>query len=203
MIGSLLLAWLVQQAGPVLVPLGHHPYTVSSASMQPGLQAGDVIVADRSRGECGSTTPTPGDVVIVMHGDTPWVRRIVAGPGQTVQMREGVLYVDGQAVRREAAESATARPFSELPSDHQMPIRVWRETLASGKSWLTLDFVTSGDLDDTPEIQVPEGHWFGLGDNRDNAVDDRLEGPTPASRLCGVVTIVVRSDDPARVGVRP
>lgn len=58
-------------------------------------------------------------------------------------------------------------------------------------------------LDDTPEVRVPQGHWFGMGDNRDNAVDDRVDGPTGASRLCGVVVTVARSEEPSRVGTRP
>jgi signal peptidase I len=202
-IGSLLLALTLQQSGPVLVPPGHHPYTVASASMQPGLQEGDVVVADRSRGVCGTTTPTPGDVVIVDRDGTPWIRRIVAGPGQTVHVRGGVLYIDGQAVRRERAEVPDARPFGEDTDVYAMPFTVWRETLASGRSWLTLDLGPDQMLDDTPETRVPQGHWFGMGDNRDNAVDDRVDGPTEASRLCGVVVTVARSAEPSRVGTRP
>jgi len=202
-IGALLLALTVQQSGPVWVQPGQHPYTVSSSSMQPGLQGGDVVVADRPHGECGATTPTPGDVVIVDHDGAPWVRRIVAGAGQTVRMHEGVLYVDGQPVQREAAQSETAQPFGEHSSAHGMPFSVWRETLPSGRSWLTLDLGPDQPLDDMPEIRVPEGHWFGMGDNRDNAVDDRVEGPTAASRLCGVVVRVAGSQEPSRVGTRP
>lgn len=124
MIGLLLLALTLQQSGPVLVPTGHYAYTVASASMQPGLQEGDVVVADRSRGGCGTTTPTPGDVVIVDRDGTPWIRRIVAGPGQTMQMRGGVLYIDGQAVRREREEAPGARVFGENTDVYAMPFTV-------------------------------------------------------------------------------
>lgn len=195
MIVALLLSLTIQQAAPVWVPPGQHPYTVSSASMQPGLTDGDVVIADRPRDDCGATTPTPGDVVVVTRDGPPWIRRIVAGPGQTVQMRGGALYIDGQAVKRERVDLPTP--------PYVLPVTVWRETLPSGRSWLTYDLVEDGDLDETSEIRVPAGHWFGLGDNRDNAIDDRVNGPTDEARLCGVLVKVARSSDPARVGVRP
>ena len=200
MIGSLLLAWLVQQAAPVLVPLGHHPYTVSSASMHPGFVEGDVVVANRPRGVCGTTLVAPGDVVIVRRGTAPWIRRIVAGPGQTVQMINGVLYIDDVAVSRERAD--VTPPPARTPA-FASTTTVWRETLPNGRAYLTLDFGPDQDLDNTPRMVVPEGHWFTLGDSRDNAIDSRVDGATSAADICGTVVEVVRSDDPSRVGTRP
>lgn len=200
MTGALLLLALLTEE-PVLAPMGHHPYRVSSGSMQPTLSAGDIVLADRPQGVCGTTQPTPGDVVVARTGGDPWLRRVVAGPGQTVQVIRGVLHIDGQPVKRERVDPATVPggvSKSPVPG-----ISVWRETLPSGRSWLTFDFGEGGMLDDTPEIRVPEGRWFALGDNRDNAIDDRTHGPTATVDLCGVVVSVVRSDEPSRVGVQP
>ena len=139
--------------------------------------------------------------MVARTGDEPWLRRVVAGPGQTVQVIGGVLHIDGQPVKRERIDPATVP--GGVPKGPFPEISVWRETLPSGRSWLTFDFGEGGMLDDTPEIRVPERRWFALGDNRDDAIDDRMHGPTAAADLCGVVVSVVRSDEPSRVGVRP
>ena len=200
MIAGLVLFALLSEE-PVLVPVGHHAYWVSSGSMQPTLSEGDVVLADRPGGVCGTTEPVPGDVVVARTQGRPWLRRIVAGAGQTVQVMGGVVYVDGQPVKREHVDPAAVP--GGVPKDPYSETLVWREAVPAGRSWLTFDFGTGGMLDDTPEIRVPEGHWFALGDNRDNAVDDRVHGPTSAADLCGIVVAVVRSEEPSRVGVRP
>lgn len=200
MIAALLLFALLTEE-PVLVPAGHHAYRVSSGSMEPTLLEGDVVLADRPGGVCGTTWPVQGDIVVARTRGQPWLRRVVAGSGQTVQVMGGVLHVDGQPVKRERVDPAA---MSEDQSKQLYPqVSVWRETLPSGRSWLISDFGDGQMLDDTPEVLVPEGHWFALGDSRDNAVDDRVHGPTAASDLCGVVVSVVRSDDPSRIGTRP
>lgn len=188
-----------QEPEPVRVLLGTHPYVVSSASMEPSLAEGDVIVANRARGDCGTTVPALGDVVIINRNDVPWIRRVVAGPGETVEMIDGVLTIDGTAVAREEVENPALSP-SGLPI-HGTPERRWRETRGA-RSYLTADF-GPGDLDNTPPVTVPEGHWFLMGDSRDNSVDDRLDGPTPSERICGVVLRTLRSADTAKVGTRP
>ncbi len=199
MIATALLALLpTQQTAPVWAPRGTHPYVVSSASMAPGLVETDVVLADRPRGVCGTTRPALGDVVILERDGKPWLRRVVASAGQTVQMVDGVLHVDDQPVARELLTS-TALPQPMVGESGE----VWRETQPGGQSYLTLDFGPGQLLDNTPRQLVPEGHWFLLGDSRDNSVDDRVDGPTADARLCGIVFRVVRSDVPERVGTRP
>lgn len=190
------------QAPPVWVPAGTHPYVVSSRSMIPTLDEGDVVLANRPRGECGTVTPIPGDVVIVDRNDAPWIRRIVAGPGQTVQMIAGELFIDNRPAPRERIGTLAEVEVQDLglPADLTS---VWRETSQSGRSYLTADFGPGGPLDDTPPITVPPEHWFTLGDSRDNAVDGRVDGPTARADICGVVLTVIRSATSARVGVRP
>jgi signal peptidase I len=194
LLAMLALALGAQDGEPVWVLAGTHPYVVNSASMEPSLREGDVIVANRPRGDCGTTTPAIGDIVVVDRDGVPWIQRVVAGPGQTVQMVGGVLTIDGRPVEREEVGR------SELPGGSAT---IWRETAPGGRPHLTFDFGPNLDLDETPVVVVPDGHWFAMGDSRDNAVDDRISGPTPASHLCGIVLRVVRSDDPAKVGTRP
>ena len=191
-----------QQAAPVFAPAGTHPYVIRSQSMAPNLDEGDVVLANRPRGECGTVAPDLGDVVIIRRGDATWIRRIVAGPGQTVQMVDGELHIDGVAVPRERSAPVDGSQLAHFGALAET-VAVWRENLPGGRTYLTLDFGPGGMLDDTAPVTIPEGHWFTMGDSRDNAVDGRVDGPTAAEEVCGVVLQVIRSADPARVGVRP
>lgn len=172
---------------PVVIPVGMHAFSMSSSSMQPTVAQGEVLLADRPAADCGTTTPTPGDVVIINLDGERWVKRVVAGPGQRVAMDGGVLIIDGRPVKR-----------VEEPSPGSTASRI-RETLPNGASYLTLDDAPAAPLDFFGPIIVPDGHWFTLGDNRDNSIDGRIFGTTPASDLCGFGLRIIRSGDPARV----
>ncbi|WP_428152703.1 signal peptidase I [Brevundimonas sp.] len=180
------------------MPLGSHPYRIASSSMEPTLSEGDIIVANRAEGACGSTHPILGDVVLVRRDGFPWIRRVVAGPGQSVAFVAGELIVDGSRIHRESLGHDTA-------SDTFGARSVWtfRETLPNGRQYLTWDFGPGGDLDDRPEVVVPADHWFTLGDSRDNAIDSRVNGPTASGDLCGVVYSILQSSDVERAGKTP
>jgi len=80
-------------------------------------------------------------------------------------------------------------------------IKQWRETLPNEVSHTTLDLVDNGFYDNTPVYQVPAGHYFMLGDNRDNAIDSRISaesrgvGYVPFQNLVGRVEIIFLSID--------
>lgn len=177
------------QAVAVPVPPGHHPYSMMSASMEPNFREGDVVMADRPRGDCGSTTPDIGDVVVFRWNDTPYIKRVVAGPGQTVQMQGGVLFVDDKPVKREPVET----PAAASVSMYGLAVETWRETLPNGESYLIQDFGPGMEFDDTPLVRVPGEQWFLLGDNRDNSLDSRFSGPISSDDICGAVTGIVSS----------
>ena len=197
MIVLLTLIAALQQEAPVFTPAGAHPYRVSSASMAPTLEEGDVVLANRPGGDCGVTDFQPGDVVVAMRKGAPHLRRVVATAGQQVQMVEGVLLIDGVAVGRESLPGPTGA------TDPLGTGAVWRETLPNGRSYAILDFGPGQVGDETPSLIVPEGHVFALGDSRDNALDDRFNGPTKIADLCGVVMVVARSPVRERIGTRP
>lgn len=126
------------------------------------------------------------------------MRRVVAGPGQTVAFVDGVLLLDGQLVAREQVGSTQTEDIFG-----PRPVGIFRETLPNGRQYLTQDFGPGGDVDDIPPILVPPDHWFTVGDNRDNAIDARIDGPTPTSDLCGIVYTVLTSQNAERIGKRP
>ena len=167
---------------PVVVPLGSHPYAVSSGSMKPTLTEGDVVAADRPENTCGTSTVTPGDMIIQDRDGVPWIRRVVAGPGQTVQMRAGVLFIDDVAVTQERVRT---EPIG-LPTPG-LTKEILAETLPNGRAYEISDFGEGGMFDDTPRLTLRAGEWFGLGDERDNSIDSRFDGPVNHKDICGII----------------
>lgn len=191
---ALMVLLLQDPSAAAPVPEGAHAWTINSDAMAPTLVEGDVVLSDRMPDDCGTTAPAAGDVVLVRRDGAMRVRRVVAGPGQTVQMTEGRLVIDGETVRLEEVSRSGA---------YFAAVTLLRETLPGGRSYLIQDFDPHQPLDDLSATSMGEGEWFTMGDNRDDFLDDRLEGPTPAAALCGRVTRIVRSRDPARVGTTP
>ena len=178
---------------------GPHPtYSMASASMEPTLKDGDIVMVQGARANCGRTDVKVGDVVVFRRPDTaaPYLHRVVAGPGQTVAMNGGLLVIDGNPVTLHAKGSA------KLP-DLPMRVTEFEETLPDGVRHRIYDFGPKGDLDQMAATTVPAGSWYLMGDNRDNAEDSRLKGPVPGGDICAVVLKIVYAKDPSRVGRRP
>lgn len=178
---------------------GPHPtYNITSASMGPTLQAEDIVMVDGARANCGHPGLKPGDVVVFRKAESaaPFVHRIVAGPGQTVAMQEGLLIIDGKSVPRRALGSVV------LP---HAPVRATEveETLPDGARYRTYDLGVDGPLDNMPAKTVPAGSWYLMGDNRDNAADSRTFGPVPGRDICAVALKIVYAKDMTRVGRQP
>lgn len=192
--------WLVLVIANMLYgSYGPHPtYSMASASMEPTLKAGDIVMVDGARAECGSADVKVGDVVVFRRPSTaaPYMHRVVAGPGQTVEMRGGLLVIDGKPVARRALGSVA------LPNT---PLRVteFEETLPNGARHRIYDLGPNGDLDQMAATTVPAGSWYLMGDNRDNAADSRVDGPAPGRDICAVALKTVYAKDQSRVGRRP
>jgi signal peptidase I len=191
--GPLIVVGLIRAAVPLSV------YQIPSASMNPTLQKGDFMGVNGARAFCGLVTPAIGDVIVYRQGATRYVKRVVAGPGQTVSMRAGVLSIDGKTTPRSAEGEALAVDDGSFSATGQ----VVRETLPGGRDFKTLDLAPDTEFDNFGPIKVPAGAWFALGDNRDNSLDSRANGPVAQKDVCGVVTKVLVSANPAHVGVKP
>ena len=118
---------------------------------------------------------------------TDYIKRIVGLPGDKIQVRDGALYINGEPASRVRLED-----FYDDDGTSNGALVRYREP-AGGPSYTVLDLMAHGSLDNTSVYEVPAGHVFAMGDNRDNSLDSRVDnvGFIPIENLIGRAEITM------------
>jgi signal peptidase I len=192
------------------------PFNIPSESMRPTLEVGDYLFVSKysygySRysiplglplfeGRIVESVPERGDVAVFRKPSEPtvdYIKRIIGLPGDKIQVTNGVLIINGTPVKRERIEDY----IETFPGGGVRRIEQYRETLPSGKTYTTFNLSDSNPLDNTGIYEVPAGHYFAMGDNRDNSIDSRVRpehdgvGFIPAENLIGRAEVIFFSTD--------
>ncbi|MBW6420636.1 signal peptidase I [Rhizobium sp. XQZ8] len=182
------------------------PFTIPSGSMMPTLLVGDYIFVNKfaygyskyslpfspnlfSGRVLEFSEPKRGDVIVFRlpsQPDIDYIKRLIGLPGDKVQMINGVLHINGKPVPKQPDGAFT----SDYSKDPGVNVPVFRETLENGVTYDSLD-EGMGRGDNTQEFVVPAGHYFFMGDNRDNSLDSRFDvGYVPAENLVGRASVI-------------
>ncbi|SON56291.1 Signal peptidase I [Hartmannibacter diazotrophicus] len=190
------------------------PFSIPSGSMMPTLLIGDYLFVSKysygfsrysfpfgivpMEGRVWATAPHRGDIVVFKLPANPsidYIKRVVGLPGDHIQVKDGVLYINNTAVPRERVDD-----FKETtPFGQTISVPAYRETMPNGVSYITLDADPNSMGDNTREFVVPDGHYFMMGDNRDNSADSRIDGSgvgyVPFENLVGKAQVIFFSID--------
>lgn len=178
----------------VLRVLLFQPFTIPSASMEPNLYQGDYIIVSKFsygwskhsipfspplfNGRILGHAPKRGDIVVFKLPRDPkvdYIKRLIGLPGDQVQVRGGVVYINGKVLeRKEIAPVLGDNGYGMTRS-----IQRFEETNPEGRKYATQDYGPDNDADNTGVYVVPKGCYFFMGDNRDNSLDSRFDPQMP------------------------
>ncbi len=170
----------------------YEPFQIPSGSMIPTLRIGDFILVDKfSYGlrlpvsgtklvDIGS--PQRGDVMVFYppNDERHFIKRVIGLPGDKVEVRNGMLFVNGEQMEQ------TPHP-TLVPENHSYTVQL--EQLGSVQHAMQRG-VRPGRYSVRYSIVVPEGHYFMMGDNRDNSSDSRDWGPVPEENIVGKAVVI-------------
>ena len=192
------------------------PFNIPSGSMIPTLLVGDYLFVSKysygySRysfpfgvvpfdGRIFADEPERGDVAVFRlpaNTSVDYIKRVVGLPGDKIQLKGGQLYINDTVLPRRMVGTKTVPSGSRSVS-----ITAYEETMDNGKSYIIHELSDNDRMDNTRVYEVPEGHYFMMGDNRDQSKDSRFldVGMIPHENLIGRAEFLFFSvDQSARI----
>ncbi len=185
----------------------YQPFSITSGSMAPTLKSGSVLVASKwtygysryslsplnqffPEGRTKGAAPSRGDVVVFRstRDNYDYVKRLIGLPGDTIEMVGGALHINGAPILKEAVTEIDASC-----DGRSAKVDAFRETLPNGANYVVAEcHGDRGRLDNVGPFTVPDGHYFVMGDNRDQSLDSRVisqVGFIPHENLIGKIIL--------------
>ncbi len=173
----------------VIRTFAYEPFNIPSGSMIPTLLVGDYLFVSKTaygyskfsfpggvvpvEGRIWEGAPQRGDVGVFRppgEPETDFIKRVIGLPGDHIQVRNGILNINGEPVQRQRVED-----YVDPDDPLARPVPQYTETLPGGVTHPIVEAEGDlGELDNTPIYVVPEGHYFMMGDNRDRSNDSRM-----------------------------
>ena len=185
----------------------YEPYQIPSGSMMPGLKVGDFLLVDKNSyglkvnriGEPFALTQSPdyGDVVVFIpsNNPVPYVKRLIGKPGDSIRIIDKKIFINGTPVNKTylktEKETITKRFRNSsgqiFSRDKDVVVDYFSETLGN-KSFVTRN-IRDENIQYPSEWTVPPGHYFVMGDNRDNSNDSTKDvGFVPRENFFGTAS---------------
>ncbi len=178
------------------------PYQIPTGSMIPTLQVGDFILVNKySYGlrlpvlgtklvDIGE--PQRGEVMVFIppHENKYYIKRVIGLPGDRIRYEDKTLFINGEEMMRDFVSPTNIEFGSE-----SIPGQLFNEELGDRVHSVQLADLQFGRQGRTSWI-VPEGHYFMMGDNRDNSADSRVWGPVSESKIIGKAVAIWLHKDP-------
>lgn len=203
----------------VIRTLWFEPFKIPSGSMYPTLYVGDYLFVSKYtygyskhslpwslplfEGRIWKDAPNRGDVVVFKYprdNRTDFIKRVIGLPGDKIKLEEGRLYINGQQVEREEIENFVMR--NDYGNAERY--RQYVETLPGGVKHRILEISDHEANDDFDEVEVPQGSYFMMGDNRDRSDDSRVNvGFVPEENLVGKARFLFFSHNDEEAWYKP
>jgi len=191
-------------------------FNIPSGSMKPTLLVGDFILVNKLvygdwsigipftnidfyRYKNRITKPKRGDVIVFKYPENPkidFIKRIIGLPGDIVEVKNDIVYLNGKPLRREKIGFYHEENYQATKYREYLPRK-------DGTTYsYTVMEIFDGEGKDFGPVEVPEGYYFVLGDNRDNSRDSRFWGFVPDNYIIGIAFVIYFSIDTNHPGIR-